>query len=267
MKIGFLGSGKMAEAILAGVLDARLARPGEIVACEKLAERRAEMRKRYKVRVTASASETLAACDTIVLSVKPQDLDAMLAPLAPHWTSRHLVVSIAAGKTLAGLQPQLGARVRLVRVMPNLAVMVGEGMSAFCLGAAARAADRRTVQRILGCAGRAIELAECHFDAVTALSGSGPAFFAYVMQAMADAAAGAGLPAEAARLLAEQTMLGAARYLLETGRAPQDFIQAVASPKGTTAAGLAVLDKSAIRTILGRTIRAAARRSAELSRA
>jgi pyrroline-5-carboxylate reductase len=267
MTIGFLGSGKMAEALLAGVLKAGLAAPGEIVACEKLAERRAEIRRRYKVRVTASARTTLAACDTVVLAVKPQDLDAMLAPLVALWQPRHLVISIAAGKTLAGLQLSLGARTRLVRVMPNLALMVGEGMSAFCLGTAAKTADRGTVQRLLSCAGRTVELDECHFDAVTALSGSGPAFFAYILQAMVDAAIGAGLPEEAAQLLAKQTMLGAARYLLDTDRTPQEFISAVASPKGTTAAGLAVLEQSAARSILGRTIRAAARRSAELSRA
>jgi len=267
MTIGFLGSGKMAEAILSGVLDAGLVAPRAIVACEIRAGRRAEIRRRYQARVTPSAAEALSACDTIVLAVKPQDLDAMLAPLMPVWRPRHLVISIAAGKTLAGLQPRLGARVRLVRVMPNLPLMVGEGMSVFCLGKAARPADRRIVQRILGCAGRTMELAERHFDAVTALSGSGPAFFAFVLQAMADAAVGQGLLPADARLLAEQTMLGAARYLLDTERDPREFIQAVASPNGTTAAGLAVLDKSALRAILGRTIRAAARRSAELGRA
>jgi pyrroline-5-carboxylate reductase len=267
MTIGFLGAGKMAEAILAGALDARLVRPRDILACEKIPGRRAEIQKRYRVPTTDAAPAVLAACDMIFLAVKPQDLDAMLVPLAPLWQARHLVVSIAAGKTLAGLQPSLGARVRLVRVMPNLPLMVGEGMSAFCLGTTAKPIDRRRVQRVLGCAGRTVELAERHFDAVTALSGSGPAFFAYVLQAMADAAMAAGLPPEAARLLAGQTMLGAARYLLDTGRAPGEFIQAVASPKGTTAAGLAVLEKSALRTILGRAIRAAAQRSAALSRA
>jgi len=149
--------------------------------------------------------------------------------------------------------------------MPNLAVMVGEGMSVFCIGSQAKPSDRKLAARLLGCCGRVVELDERHFDAVTALSGSGPAFFTYLMSALADAAEAEGLPAGAARLLAEQTMLGAARYLLETGIDPTEFVQAVASPKGTTAAGLKVLDASAVRRILGRTIQAAARRSHELS--
>lgn len=267
MTIGFLGCGKMAEAILAGMLEARLVQPDAIVACEKQAARRVAIRKCYKVRVMASAYGVLAACDTIILAVKPQDLDAMLVPLASFWERRHLVISIAAGKTLANLQAQLGANVRLVRVMPNLALMVGEGMSAFCPGAMAKSSDRKIVRRVMGCAGRVVELEERHFDAVTALSGSGPAFFAYVLQAMVEAAVTEGLSAEVARLLAEQTLLGTARYLLDTRRAPQDFIRDVTSPNGTTAAGLDVLDKSALRTILEHTIHAAARRSAELSRA
>jgi len=265
MTIGFLGAGKMAEAILAGVLNAALVAPREIMACELRPERRAELRKRYRVRITASAEETLAACGVIVLAVKPQDLDAMLAPLAPFWRRRHLVLSIAAGKTLAGLQARLGARVRLVRAMPNLPLMVGGGMSVICAGKTARPADLRIAQRVLGCAGLVTQLPERHFDAVTALSGSGPAFFACFMQALADAAAGEGLPPREARLLAAQTMLGAARYLLATGQEPRAFMQAVASPKGTTAAGLAVLENSALNAIASRAIRAAARRSAELS--
>ncbi len=266
MKIGFLGAGKMAEAILAGMLRNELAAPGDIVACDVLPERLQTLRTRYRVAVTDSPEEVARRCGIVVLAVKPQDLDALLRRLAPAVGKRHLLVSIAAGKTLAAMQGLLGDSVRLVRVMPNLALMVGAGMSVYCLGAAARAADGKTVRTILGAAGRVVELAEAHFDAVTALSGSGPAFFAYAMQALADGAAAQGLPADTARLLAEQTMLGAAAVLLETGQDPAAFIQAVASPKGTTAAGLAVLEKSALRGILARTVRAAAKRSAELSR-
>ena len=233
--------------------------------CEVIAERRAFLRRRYRVGVTDAAGDLVRDCPVVFLAVKPQDLDGLLAQVAPLLGARHLLVSIAAGKTVKRIQRLAGRAVRVVRVMPNLAVMVGEGMSAFCAGPRARPADRRLVARLFGSCGRVVELQERHLDTVTALSGSGPAFFAYVMAALADAAEGEGLPAPAARLLAGQTMLGAARYLLETGRAPAEFIQAVASPKGTTAAGLAVLDASEIRAILGRTIRAAAQRSRELS--
>ncbi len=265
MTIGFLGAGKMAEALLAGLLKARVARPADVMVCDVLPARRDEVASRYGVRATDAPLEVVTACRIVVLAVKPQDLEALLAGVAARLTRRHLVVSIAAGKNLAWLQARVGSETRLVRVMPNLAVMVGAGMSVFCLGSQATAGDRTWAERLLGCSGRVLELEEPCFDAVTALSGSGPAFFAYLLNALAAAAAGEGLPAAAARLLAEQTMLGAARYLLETGQDPQTFIQAVASPKGTTAAGLAVLDGSTIAAILGDTIRAAAQRSRELS--
>ncbi|MEI8244066.1 MAG: pyrroline-5-carboxylate reductase [bacterium] len=265
MRIGFLGAGKMAEAILAALIRNRVVPAARIMIREVVAARRAHIRRRYGVCAAATATDLVAACDVVVLAVKPQDLDELLAHVAPALGKRHVVLSIAAGKTLAHLQKLAGRRVRLVRVMPNLPVMVGEGMSAFCLGRQARPADRKLAVRLLGCCGRVVELDERQFDAVTALSGSGPAFFTYLLAALADAAVAEGLPADAARLLAEQTMLGAARYLLETGIAPDDLIQAVASPKGTTAAGLAVLEASAVRQILGRTIQAAARRSHELS--
>ena len=265
MRIGFLGAGKMAEAILSALIRNRIVPASAIMVREVVANRRAFIRRRYRVASAATATDLVQACDVVILAVKPQDLDELLVHVAPALGRRHVVISIAAGKTLSHLQKLAGPRIRLVRVMPNLAVMVGEGMSAFCLGRHARPADRKLAARLLGCCGRVVELDERHFNAVTALSGSGPAFFAYLMSALAGAAGAEGLPADAARLLAEQTMLGAARYLLETGIEPEEFVQAVASPKGTTAAGLKVLEASAVRRILGRTIQAAARRSHELS--
>jgi len=267
MTIGFLGAGRMAEAILAALIRGGVARPGDLVACDRLPQRLRLMRARYGVGTTASPAAAARRCRVLILAVKPQDLDELLREIAPLLGKRHLLVSIAAGKTLAGLHGILGGGARVARVMPNLALQVGAGMSVYCLGPAARAADGRTVRAILGAAGRVVELEERHFDAVTALSGSGPAFFAYTMQALADGAAARGLPAATARTLAAQTMLGAAKFLLETGQETAAFIQAVASPKGTTAAGLAVLERSALRGILARTVRAAAARSAELSRA
>jgi pyrroline-5-carboxylate reductase len=266
MRIGFLGAGKMAEAIFAGLIRNQIVPAADIRIREVVPQRVRDLRRRYHVGVAGTATELVTGCDVVFLAVKPQDLDVLLQEVAPALTTRQVVISIAAGKTLTQLQKLAGPRVRLVRVMPNLAMMVGEGMSAFCLGRHARPADRKLAARLLGCCGRAMELPERHFHAVTALSGSGPAFFAYALAGLADAAVAEGLPADAARLLAEQTMLGAARYLLETGMTPQALMQAVASPKGTTAAGLAVLEASPMRQILGQTIQAAAQRSAELGR-
>ena len=266
MRIGFLGAGKMAEAILAALIRNQVVPASQVMIRDVVAGRRSYLRRRYRVAVAATSSDLVEACDVVFLAVKPQDLDELLTHVGPLFSKRHVVLSIAAGKTLSHLQKKAGAQVRLVRVMPNLAVMVGEGMSAFCLGKKARPADRKLAAQLLGCCGRVVELEERHFDAVTALSGSGPAFFAYLMAALADAAAGLGLSKAAAQLLAEQTMLGAACYLLETGIEPAELIRAVASPKGTTAAGLAVLESSTVRRTLARTIEAAARRSQELSR-
>ena len=265
MRIGFLGAGKMAEAILSALIRNQVVPASEIRICEVVAARRAFMRRRYKVGTATTPMELVESCDVVILAVKPQDLGELLTQVSPALNKRHVLISIAAGKTLPYLQKLAGRHVRLVRVMPNLPVMVGEGMSVFCLGRQARPADRKLATRLLGCCGRVVELGERHFDAVTALSGSGPAFFTYLMASFSEAAVAEGLPAEAARLLAEQTMLGAARYLLETGMEPNEFVKAVASPKGTTAAGLAVLEASAVRKVLGQTIQAAARRSQELS--
>ena len=265
-RIGFLGAGKMGEAILAALIRGGLYAPGQILACEALPERRHAIRRRHRVEVTGNPATLPEVCDVIVLAVKPQDLAAALAPLAHTLRARHLLISIAAGKTLASLQTASGGRARIVRVMPNLNVSVGAGMSVFALGAHTRPADRKLVTRLLGCCGECLELDERHFDSVTALSGSGPAFFAYLMQALTDAAVLLDLPADAARLLANQTMLGTALYLRQTGQEPAAFIQAVCSPKGTTAAGLSVLEKSSVKSALARTLQAAAKRSGELNR-
>jgi len=265
-KIGFLGVGKMGEAILGSLIRTAGMPPSQFIACDTNAGRLALIRRRYKVKVVDDADALPEACGTIFLAIKPQDLDQVLESLAPALTRKHLLVSIVAGKSLARLQELSGGRPRLVRVMPNLNVAVGAGMCVFTPGATARAADRRLVAKLLSSCGEALELDEQHFDAVTALSGSGPAFFAYVMQAMARGAEALGLPAEAARLLANQTMLGTAKTLREGGQEPDAFIQAVCSPKGTTAAGMAVLEKSGVARALDRTLRAAARRSRELNR-
>jgi pyrroline-5-carboxylate reductase len=265
MTIGFLGAGKMAEAMLAALLRGHVARPCEVAACEVIPERLAAVADRFGIRACPDPASLLAVCRTVVLAVKPQDLDGLLTAVAPSLTRRHLLVSIAAGRTLARLQRLAGPSVRLVRVMPNLPLTVGEGMSVFCLGRQALPADRARVRRLLGGAGRVLEMDESLFDAVTALSGSGPAFFAFVASRLEAAAVAEGMPAAAARLLACQTMLGAARYLLETGQDPQTFMQAVASPKGTTAAGLAVLETSDAGDVLRRTLQAAAARSRELA--
>lgn len=265
MTIGFLGSGKMAEALIASIVKGGLSEPWNVVACDICAKRRLIIEETYGVVVTDNIMQTVKSCKVLVLAVKPQNIEALMRAIKPSLTSTHLLISIVAGKTLATLQKMAGPKPRLIRVMPNLALMVQEGMSVTCASKRAKASDQQLVQQLFGSAGAVLELPERYFDAVTALSGSGPAFIAYVMQALIDGAVALKLPEDAARLLAEQTLIGTGIYLQKTGRNIGEFIQAVASPKGTTTAGLAVLEKSSVKTALAKTLAAAAARSQALS--
>jgi pyrroline-5-carboxylate reductase len=264
MQVGFIGGGKMAEAMIAGLMRAGVARPDEVFVGEVLAERRRLLQERHGVNVCEDNGAVLRQAATVFLAVKPQALDAVCQTLAPHATEEHLFISIAAGKRLQRLEALL-PRARLVRVMPNLPVLVAAGMSVFCAGARATAADRRTVTALLVSFGQALELPEERFDAVTALSGSGPAFVACFLEAMAAGAARLGLERPHADLLAAQTLLGTALLLTRGGFGTADLIKAVSSAKGTTVAGLQVLDQPATRDLVFSALEAAARRSRELS--
>ena len=265
MKAGFVGCGKMGEAIMASLIRSRAVRPCEVFVSDAKASRRRALSRRYKVNVSANNAIVASRAQTVFLAVKPQELNAVLDDISAAVTGRHLVISIAAGRRLSSIESRL-PRARAVRVMPNLPALVSEGMSVFCAGSRATAADRKRTVRLLSCFGRVLELPESHFDTVTALSGSGPAFFAYVLDAVVRAAVGQGLARKQAKLLAEQTMLGTAKLLMQQHIDPLDLVRAVASPKGTTEAGLKVLEPSSVAKVLERTIAAAAVRSRELSR-
>lgn len=264
--IGFIGAGKMAEAMMAGLIAKQVFRPGEIVAADISADRLAELGGRMGIRTVRDNAEVARQAMTCVLAVKPQQLDDVLRRLAPEITREHLLISIAAGKTTASLEALLPAG-RLVRVMPNIACLAGEGMNVFTCGSRATTADANDVRTLLGCCGKVMELAEDQFDAVTALSGSGPAFFAWFLDRLVDGAVAAGLTRRQALFLAEQTMAGTARLLMEKQMEPADLAAAVTSPGGTTAAGRAVLEQVDLADRLNNVIRAAALRSRELGHA
>jgi len=266
MRVGLLGAGKMAEAIAASLIQTGLCEPWDITACDKSEERRNFMAREYQIVATDCPVETVNDSEVLILAVKPQDLNMLLEVIKPHLTAKKLIISIVAGKSTSFIQKKSGKASRIIRVMPNLALMVQEGMSVYCASKKATKQDKECVTKIFGSAGAVISLPERHFDAVTALSGSGPAFIAYVLDAMIEAALALKLPKEAARLLAEQTLIGAGIYLQQSGRDIGEFIKAVASPKGTTVAGLAVLEKSSLRATVIKTLKAAAKRSAELSK-
>jgi pyrroline-5-carboxylate reductase len=264
MKIGFLGGGKMAEAIMAGLIQAKHVEAHSIFASDVSPERRAALKHDHNINTYSKNVLIPEMADVIFLSIKPQQMDEVLAEISGVITEKHLVISIAAGRKLSGFEQAL-PNARIVRVMPNLCCLVGQAMSAFCAGTKASPEDRKTVAGLLNCVGRSVELPEEQFDAVTALSGSGPAFFAYIMQAMADAAVREGLTPAHARLLAAQTMLGTAKLLLEKDMPADELIASVRSAKGTTDAGLKILESSSMQSVLEEVIQAAARRSRELA--
>lgn len=264
VSVGFLGAGKMGGAILVSLIKAKIARPSSIRVCDAVPARLEQLAKDYGVK-TATAAEVVAASDVVFLAVKPQDLGVLLDGIPVEVAAKPLYISIAAGKQIAWLEVHM-PQARIIRSMPNLAVSVGLGMTAYCGGTKVKKSDLRLAAKVLGSTGKALELPEEQLDAVTALSGSGPAFLAYVVQTMIDGGVALGLSEETAGVLALQTMLGTATVLTNGSTGVVDFIKSVTSAKGTTAEGLAVLEKSSISGTMKRTMAAAARRSRELSR-
>jgi pyrroline-5-carboxylate reductase len=263
MKIGFIGAGRMAEALFSALLDASVCSPSDLLVSDISAERCESLSRQYGIGVTEGNVDVVAGSTIVFLAVKPQDLDDVLAGIVDDSKGK-LLVSIAAGKKLSYFESRLPES-RFVRVMPNLACQVGEGMSAYCGGCGVSDHDLDTVKCMLECTGKALSIPESQFDTVTALSGSGPAFFAYVIRALVEGAVQDGLGEDAALMLAEQTMLGTAKVLQEGGDSPDIFMDKVASKGGTTAAGLEVLENSSVEVDFGRTLKATADRSREMS--
>ena len=250
----------MAEGILSAVAD-----KSSVVMAEKVAERAAEMAAKYGVRTTDDVAVAVREADLVFLAVRPQDVAAVAEAVRPALDGTKTLVSIVAGKTLARLHEAFGADAKLIRVMPNLALRAKAGMCAIAPDAGVAPDALAEVEKILGGAGETVVLEERHFDAVTALSGSGPAYFAYMEEAMAEAGVKLGLPADTARLLAEQTMYGTAKFLRESGMELRPFIDGVCTKGGTTAAGMVKMDVPEFKRIVAETLAAAANRSRELA--
>ncbi len=263
-KIAFLGSGNMAEALVKGLLAAGTAAPDEIVCAEPRAERREELRQRHGVAVVAGNLAAVQQADILVLSVKPQVIDALLEEIAPAVDARKLVVSIAAGVPIAAIARKLGAATRIVRTMPNTPALVGAGATALARGAHATEADLGQAVALFEAVGTAVVVDEHLLDAVTGLSGSGPAFVFLAIEALADGGVKMGLPRHVAMALAAQTVVGAGRLVLETGEHPGKLKDQVTSPGGTTIAGVHALEAAGFRAALIAAVEAAAIRSREL---
>ncbi len=261
---GFIGAGKMAGALIQGLIRAGLASPATITASDPHEPARVAIATSAGIHVSDDNREVARTADVLVLAVKPQQMRAVFEEVQPDLSARTLVISVAAGTTLATLADGLGPDCRLVRVMPNTAALVGEAAAGYCLGPNATADDEATVRAFLNAVGRAHAVPESLLDAVTGLAGSGPAFVFLMIEALSDGGVRVGLPRETATALAAQTVLGAARMVLETGLHPGVLKDQVASPAGTTIAGLRVLEERATRGAFLDAVDAATRRAKEL---
>lgn len=261
--IGFVGAGQMARAMAQGFVRAGLLAEKQIAAADPVPAALDEFRRLLPGATTADHAQLVKRCEILVLAMKPQQAKAALAQLHGALADK-LVISIVTGIRLPVLAEGLGP-CRLVRVMPNTPCLVGQSASAFCLGSGVTEADRQLVAQLLGSVGLAIEVEEKLLDAVTGLSGSGPAFVYVMIEALADGGVRMGLARDVALRLAAQTVKGAAEMILQTGEHPGVLKDRVASPGGTTVAGLHVIEDRGVRGALISAVEAAARRATELS--
>jgi pyrroline-5-carboxylate reductase len=266
--IGFVGGGNMATALIKGLLAAGLYRPEHLLVSDVDLPKLAMLRRRFKVSTTTDNTALVRGAKVLVIAVKPQIIDAVLAQMRPAVTGRKLFVSIAAGVTTARLEAGLGGNARVLRVMPNTPALLGTGMSVLVRGRHATGADERLGLRLLRAVGTAVAVQdERWLDAVTGLSGSGPAYVYLFAEGLIAGGVAAGLPAPLATQLALQTISGAAAMLQETGETPEALRAMVTSPGGTTLAGLSELDRRGFRAAVEAAVVTATRRSEELGRA
>lgn len=265
IQIGFIGAGRMATALASGLVDAGFASAKCIMASDISDDARQRFVAESGGLATTDSAEVVSKSEVIVVAVKPQHLLEVLVELRPHVTDEKLFVSIAAGVSLSALQGGLGDSARIVRVMPNSPCLVRAGASAFTCGTRASKTDAELVSALLSTVGIAVPVPESYLDAVTGLSGSGPAYGFQIIEALSDGGVRMGLPRDVATKLAAQTMRGAAQMILQTGQHPGTLKDAVTSPGGTTIAGLHAMERAGVRAGLIDAVQAATLRSIELS--
>jgi pyrroline-5-carboxylate reductase len=264
LNVGFLGAGKMATALAKGFVRAEIVVPREIMASDPHEAARKIFAAELGSKTTTSNLDVAKFAGVIVLATKPDQVATALAEIQTAFSSKQLLISIAAGVTLAKLEKALPAGARVIRVMPNTPALVGAGASAYALGANATAQDGELARKLLSAVGLAIQVKEALLDAVTGLSGSGPAYVYQFIEALSDGGVAAGLPRDIATLLAAQTVSGAAKMVLETGQHPGALKDQVTSPGGTTIEGLHELEKGQLRATVMNAVRAATEKSKKL---
>ncbi len=274
-KLGFVGAGNMAEAIARGAIEKGVLGADQMIASDT-SEARRELFAELGIKVAESNGEVISSSQQVMLAVKPQVLPDVAADLAAHAREDHIYISIMAGIGTAklaqvmadggcGMADGSSLKPRVIRVMPNTPMMVGLGMAGLCVGADAKAGDEVLAMRLFGAAGEVVRVEEELMDAITAVSGSGPAYVYYLAEAMEKAASEMGL-AEHSRLLVSQTILGAARMLLDSPDTAAELRRKVTSPGGTTAAALGHMDKHDLVNVIADAVKAAEARGRELGK-
>ena len=262
--IGFIGTGNMGEALIAGLLNAKFATRNQVVAFDADGERLQSIHKKYGIRKASDNHQLSSLCDPILLCVKPQSMKEVIEEISEYLDISKLIISIAAGVPLYAIEAYARKQLRLIRVMSNIAVLVQEGASAIASGNLATEEDLQLAKAIFDCVGRSITVSESLMDAVTGLSGSGPAYVFLVVEALTDAGVYLGMTRAQALTLATQTVMGSVKLLSETGEHPALLREKVTSPGGTTVAGLYKLEEGGLRKIFIDAVIAAAQKSKEL---
>ncbi|MGH7941321.1 MAG: pyrroline-5-carboxylate reductase [Limisphaerales bacterium] len=266
LKIGFLGAGKMAAALAKGFIHAKLAAPKQIAAADPYETARKRFADETGAKTMASNADAAKFADVLILATKPDQVPAALAEARDclNLKKDYLLISIAAGVTISKLEGALPAGARVIRAMPNTPALLGESASAFARGVHTTDADAELAKKLLSAVGIAFQVKENLLDAVTGLSGSGPAYVYQFIEALSDGGVASGLPRDIATRLAAQTVLGAARMVLQTGQHPGALKDQVASPGGTTIEGLHELEKGKLRGTVISAVRAATEKSKKL---
>src|SRR5574337_1065798 len=264
--IGFIGAGNMSEALIRGLLEAKLVTADQVIASDIIEAKRQQLHRRYGIQTVAKGRDAALKASILILAVKPQDMEAALQGIAAAVDQTKTIISVAAGITIAFIAERLPAKARIVRAMPNAPALVLAGAAGIAKGEHATVEDLQIAEAIFAAVGKAVVVEEKHLDAVTGLSGSGPAYVFLFIEALTDAGVKMGLTRDVARLLAAQTVLGAAKMVLEGGRHPAELKDMVASPGGTTIAGLYALECGGLRGTLIEAVEAATIRSRELGR-
>ncbi len=264
-QLGVIGCGNMAEALLGGVIGGNFLPHNAVVASDPVFKQRKHFTRRFGITTTED-NRTSAACPRVVLAVKPQVLPAVLEEIAPAVDEQAVIISIAAGVTSEFIDSRLGGKGRIVRVMPNTPMLVGAGLAAVAAGPRAVAEDTKWVEKMLSTCAKTVAVDEKLMDAVTAVSGSGPAYFFYLIEAVITAAVKEGLDEDVVRMLAVETCTGALKMLAETDEPPEGLRARVTSPGGTTEKAIQILDEAGVKDTFVKAIRAAAQRSRELGK-